>query len=121
MPDQVRVDEDAGIIRIESLGEVSKDDIAVSIEKIRQIFSELGFNRILVDTTGQEAMASTAEIFELFSSFPREFVLAMIAEQSQVTAKDIAFAETVGVNRGLMMKVFHEEEKALEWLNREQP
>ncbi len=119
MPDQVRVDEEAGIIRVQSYGAVSKDDVAESIKQIRQIFSELGFNRILVDTTGQETMANAAEIFELFSNFPRELILAMITDQAQATAKDIAFIETVGVNRGFMMKVFHEEEQALQWLNRE--
>jgi hypothetical protein len=121
MPDQVRVDEAAGIIRIESSGEVTGDDVAGSIEQALQILSEQGFNKILVDTTGQKSMASTPEIFKLFSDFPREFILAMITEQSQVTAKDIAFAETVGVNRGRMMKVFHSEEEALLWLKQEYP
>ena len=40
-------------------------------------------------------------------------------QQSQMTVEDISFAETVGVNRGVKIKIFHEKEQALQWLDNE--
>ncbi len=117
MPDRIQVDEDRGIIEVESYGVVSKEDIAESITKVRQLLNEKGINRILVDTTGQETMPDTIGIFDLFSTFPREFRLALLVQKSQATAEDIRFLETVGVNRGILVQIFHEGEKALQWLN----
>jgi ethanolamine utilization protein EutP (predicted NTPase) len=116
MPDRIEVNEDVGIIKVESYGVVSKEDIANSITKIRQILNEKGINKILVDTTKQETMPSTYGIFDLFSTFPREFRLALLTQQSQATAEDISFVETVGVNHGVQVKIFHEEEQALQWM-----
>ena len=116
MPDKIQVNEDLGIIEVESFGKVSKDDIAQSIANIREIFVEKNITRILVDTRKQETMPSTMDIFGLFSVFPREFKFALLVEQSQTTKESLSFAESVGVNRGVCMKIFDEKESALHWL-----
>jgi hypothetical protein len=117
MPDEIRVNEDRGIIEVHSYGMVSKEDIAESITKVRQILNVKQISKILVDTTKQETMPSTIDTFELFSTFSLEFKLALLIEQSQMTAEDITFAETVGVNRGVRVKIFHEKKQALQWLD----
>ncbi len=117
MPDKIRVLEDRGIIQVQSYGVVTKEDIAESITKVRQILDTEGISKILVDTTRQETMPSTIGIFELFSTFPREFMLALLIQPSQATAEDISFAETVGLNRGIQVKVFYEQGHALQWLD----
>ena len=117
MPDEIRVDEDRIIIDVHSYGMVSKEDIAESIAKIRQIIDETRINKILVDTTKQEAMPCTIDIFELFSTLPREFKVALLVEQTQATARDIRFVETVCINRNTLTKIFQEEEQAVQWLN----
>ncbi len=61
-------------------------------------------------------MPSTIDTFELFATLVREFKLALFIQQSQMTAADIALAETVGVNRGVQVKLFHDNEQALQWL-----
>jgi hypothetical protein len=117
MPDKIQVDEDRGIIEVESFGEVSKADIAQSISNVRQILIEKGINKILVDARKQETMPSTMGIFNLFSTFPREFRLALLAAQSQETEEDLSFAETVGMNRGVRLRIFYEKAQALRWLD----
>jgi len=116
MPDKIRVNENLGIIEVKSLGEVSKDDIEQSIAKVREIYNERNIKKILVDTRRQETMPDTLDIFDLFSTFPREFKLALLIVESQATAEDISFGETVGVNRGVLVKIFYDEEQALQWL-----
>ena len=117
MPDTVSLNEDTGIITVESHGVVSEKDIGESIEKVRKILNEKGMNRILVDTTRQEIMPDTMGIFRLFSTFPRDFKLAVLRKPSQVTADDLVFAENVGANRGVQIRLFEEESQALQWLN----
>jgi len=37
-------------------------------------------------------------------------------QKNQVTASDVSFAETIGVNRSLGVKIFHKREQAMQWL-----
>ena len=117
MPDKVQVNKDQKFILVQSYGVVTREDIAESIASVREIFDNEGINKVLVDTTGQEKMPNTIDTYELFAEFPRAFRLALLIQQSQVTARDIAFVETVGFNRGVQMKIFHDKEQALRWLD----
>ena len=98
MPDTVRVDEAAGIIRVTSTGEVTREDIAGSVAAVREIYSERGLDRIVVDARGQTSMPGTAGIFELFSSFPRELKVCILFRDGQPTEEDLSFVETVSTN-----------------------
>ena len=117
MPDEIRVNEDRCIIEIDSCGAVSNKDIARSISKVQQILADKGISKILVDTTKQDTMPGTMDIFELFSTFPREFTLALLLDKRQRTEADLSFAENVGVNRGILMQIFYDKERALQWLD----
>ena len=117
MPDKIRVNEDRGIIEVQSYGVVTKEDIAESINKIQQIGKTKGIKKILVDTTKQETMPSTVDVFEIFSNFPRGFRLATLIQRSQATAEVLRFVETVGVNRAFPVKIFYEKDQALQWLD----
>lgn len=116
MPDEFKINESLGIIEIRSSGIVSKEDIFNSIQKSRQAYAEIGISKIFVDTTKQEKMPGTVDLFNLFANFPREFALALLATKNQVTVEDILFAENVAVNRGVQMKIFYDSDKAVEWL-----
>ena len=116
MPDKVFFNEDIGVIEVESYGVVTKNDIQESIRTILQIAQDKGINWLLVDTTRQETMPSTTGIYDIFSTFPRSLKLALLVQPSQTTAEDIRFVETVGVNRGFSMQIFHSREEALKWL-----
>lgn len=117
MHDGIKVDEDRGIIEVCSYGTSSKENIAKAINEAQQILADRGFNKILADTTKQDAMPSKIDIFKLFSNFPREFRTAIVLDKNQKTEKDLSFAETVGVNRGIMIKIFYDRELALQWLD----
>jgi hypothetical protein len=116
MPDTIRVNEELGIIEIESHGVVSKDDIAASFEKLREILREKDIHKILVDTTKQEMMPTTGEIYELFSSFPPEFKMALLIDETQATANDVSLVEAVTVNRAIATRLFSDRDEAIAWL-----
>ncbi len=119
MHDGIKVDEDRGIIEVFSYAKSSKKDIAKAISEAQQIFRDRGFNKILADTTKQDAMPNTIDVFELFSNFPREFRTAMVLNKNQKTKKDLIFAETVAENRGVRIKIFYDRELAIQWLDKE--
>lgn len=116
MPDRVELNAALGIIEIESFGVVTKADILDSIEKIKQIQEDTGVENLLVDTTGQETLPNPIEIFEIFSVYPREIKTALLVVESQATARDVDFVETVAANRGKRMKIFHDRQQAQDWL-----
>lgn len=118
MPDHLRVNQDRGIIEINSTGLVTKEDIAGSFQRARELLQAQGLNKLLVDTRQQVAMPNTSDIFDLFSNFPFEFRVALLVSDSQATGDAIAFVETVAVNRGMEMKIFKDHKKALIWLNK---
>ena len=62
-------------------------------------------------------MPDGLSIFELFSTLPDEFKVAMLIQQSQGTAKDIFFAERVAKHQSIRMGIFFTREKSLQWLN----
>ena len=117
MPDKVRVNEELGVIEVDSFGNVVKNDIAQSIASVRDILAERNISKILVDARRQEAMPSTQSIFELFSTFPREFKVAILIAESQMTSDDLSFVETVSMNRGISIRGFAQKEQALQWLD----
>ena len=116
MPDTIRVNQALGIIEIESFGKVSKEDIAGSIARVREVFEEQGINRVLVDTTGQESMPGTLSIYDLFSTFPQEVRVALLVGSSQATGQDLSFVETVSRNRRIEVKIFEDRDEALRWV-----
>ncbi len=116
MPDEVRFNQELGIIEIESYGEVSRGDIAESIEKVEQIREETGIGKLFVDTTAQQKLPNPVELFEIFSAFPRKYKAAILMQCSQITAGDVEFLETVAINRGKSLKIHGDREQALQWL-----
>ncbi len=118
MPDLLTINKDENIIEIKSYGVVSKNDIKESIAKIKQIYNEIGINKIIVDTTKQESMPDTMGIFDIFTTFPRDFKVALIRNDGQVTSEDIHFIETIAHNRGIMIKAFSSIDDAKEWLHK---
>ena len=116
MPDEVRVNESKGIIEVVSSGDLTKQDMERTKAKLQSVLAENAFYRVLIDTTRLHAVPKTFEIFEAWSTHSRSFKIALLIMASSAIAKDVAFAETVGVNRGQVVKLFSDKEEALRWL-----
>jgi hypothetical protein len=116
LPYEIRLNEEVGIIEILPSDVVTKQDIADSIANVNRIKREKGIYKILVDTRETTLVPGAADIFELFSNFPRDLKGALLITANQPTSQDIAFIETVAVNRGFNIRLFFSKDEALTWL-----
>ena len=116
MSDEVRVNKEEGIIEIVSSSTLTRQDMESTKAKIQKIFTEMGFRRILIDTTRIQSTPLTVDIFEALEDHPKNFRIAILVTASSPIVEDVLFAENVAVNRGQTLKVFWDQEKAREWL-----
>ena len=116
MPDEITINKSEGIIEIRSYGLVTKEDIESSISEVIRIRESDGLYRVLVDATQQDSMPRTFNIFDIFSSFPRNIMCAIIVDKKQHNFPDLRFAETVALNNNVLVRLFESREDALEWL-----
>lgn len=118
MPEKIAVINEFRIVEIHSWGEVTKEGIAGAITRAQELFREEHIGKVLVDATRQTTLPSITELHQIFSLLPPNFRVALLIEESQGTASDNRFIETVCLNRGVFIKIFHERQQATCWLNR---
>lgn len=116
MPDLIEINKESGILEIKSFDVVSQRDIESSIAEVSRLKDEIGISKILVDTTKQKSMPDMTPLFKLFSEFPNDLRVALLANEDQSTLSSIQFAETVASNRKCKFKIFFLRDAALEWL-----
>jgi hypothetical protein len=117
MPEKVTLDEDLGVVRIESYGQVTADDMRASLALALSIHQERGLTRGFVDATKVTSYPSTFPIYEFGSEAAeplKGFRLAIAAPPELLD--DPAFFETVVNNRGGTVRVFDARDAALAWL-----
>ena len=118
MPEDINVDEQSGIVNIRSYGVVSKNDLVEVIEKVKEINKKKHISRVLVDTREEERLIDTLDMYDIFTHFPSELRVALLAEESQKTFKDVSFVETIAQNRGFKIKKFLSKDAGMEWLGK---
>jgi len=118
MPENVRVDEERGIIVVHSFGEVRFEDVASTARELERIFHKRGLNRTLVDAREQESLPSTTKIYQLASGMLRGMRIALLVGDGFPTEAGMRFAETVARNTGLEWKLFTIETEAVDWLKK---
>ena len=116
MPSSVKLNKAGDVIEIQSYGVVTKENIAESITKIKELNANTTVSTILVDTTEQEKLPDAFKLLELAKTFPRGMKVAMLIKETQPTKKDIHFVETANLNRGVDVKYFTDINQAMDWL-----
>jgi hypothetical protein len=117
MPEEVTIREDLQIIHVDSYGDVTAEDLLVSIEAVMRIHKEQGITRVFVDATKETSLPSTFPSFDVGSKMAaavRTIRIAVLGNPA--LAEDLRFIETVALNRGATIKVFYSREAALAWL-----
>ena len=116
MSDEVRVNESEGIIEVVSSGVLTREDMESTKARLQRILDEKGISRVLIDTARLQSLPSTIDIIAVWSTYSRDLKIALLVTVSNPINKDIAFSETVGVNRGKRVKMFWDKEEARQWL-----
>ena len=117
MPEEVTVIEDLQIIKVDSYGDVTAEDLKESLEAVVRIRQERGFTRVFVDATKETSLPDTFSAFkfgERMANAIRGLRVAVVG--SKMLAKDLEFIQTVAQNRGGIIQVFDTKEDALAWL-----
>lgn len=117
MPQEVRFNEDLGIIEIHSHGSITEAEILQSREMVMDLKAEKGAECVLVDTRQETTLPSTMVLFEFVVNLPANILVAFLVKKTQASRSDVRFAETVAVNRALPMRTFHSRDDAIEWLS----
>ena len=120
MPERVSVREDIGVIVVHSFGEVTEQDISESQEVVLKYARERNYTKILVDASEETSLPSTMKLFDVGTRISGSDILRTMRFAvviSEDTKDDIAFLETLLVNRGILIRIFHSMDTALAWLS----
>jgi hypothetical protein len=116
MPEVLKVNQSLNMVEVRSFGVVSKEDIIHTISNVLSIYHDTGIFKALAETTQVQKLPGLADLYRVFSTFPKEIKLAILVTKSQATLRDFSFIETVALNRGATIKLFYENKKAHKWL-----
>lgn len=119
MPETITVHDDLEIIEVHSFGQVTKEDLLQSLQKVDQIYQTRGYNKVLVDAQEEEGIPNAVDLFMFASSMENAFIgkagqFAVVI--SEATRKDLEFLTETLKKRGIRIKTFTSVEEALSWL-----
>lgn len=112
-----------GVVRVQYEGRLAHDPYRESVREGLEVSRTHGVDRFLVDNTRLEPALDATDIYafpDIYESLslPRESIIAVVNSDHPAIRRNIAFFETVCVNRGYLVKVFDDEASALAWLRR---
>ena len=120
MPEEVTILEDLSIIRVDSYGVVTQEDLIGSMREVSRIHRERGLTRVLVDATRETSLPSTFPLYEFGSDLARALRAVRFALVPAPDLKeDLTFLETVAINRGLEVEIFDSVPDAIQRLTQE--
>ena len=119
MPDTVYFDDEIKIIKVDSVGDVTPEEMMKSLQAVLGLAEETGCNKILVNTILQTSMPSVMNLHKFGAELSNKSLLMKYAVVvSKDTHTDNYFIETVSKNRGVNMMIFDSEKEASDWLKR---
>jgi hypothetical protein len=116
MPDEMCVNERCNIIEVVYSGVLTRQDMESTKTKSQQMLAEKWIDRVFIDMTRLESAPSIIDIFEIIASLPPGFKIAVLITPSSPIMREVNFAETVGLNRGTIIKVCLDKNEARQWL-----
>ncbi len=112
--------EDLGIIKVNSHGDITPEDLMGSMRSVIEINEAQGLKKVLVDTTEDTSFPPPLTLLRFgveLANIPTGLRFAMVATSKQEDL--MKFLETVGRNRGAEIRMFSTERSAIEWLNKD--
>lgn len=109
-------------IVVRHTGDVSLDDITASRREFAALADERKLSLVLIDLSHADSCLLTMlDIYDLCESHPsvltRWLAVAVVHRPGQVSAENVAFAETASRNRGVRLGLFVDLEAAHQWLS----
>lgn len=118
MPEKVTVRDDLKVIYVESFGDVSIEDLKVSLQEVIKLRRVTGYNRVLVNASEETSLPSPFAVFQFASQLAESMrTLKIGVIRSKKLQEELRFLETVSRNRGAEIELFDTEESTVAWLN----
>ena len=120
MKTSVIYDDAHGICIVRVIGTITdSDDVRILFSPAKPILEEHGSTKVLFDIHEAKIVSTTLETFYTAAEpetwgWKRNYKAAVV--YSEIT-EDAKFLETVGVNRGILMKIFDNIDEAKSWLS----
>ena len=112
----IRVDAANQLIRLEFDQHATMEDWKEAQVLVLPLSNETGIRRVLVDVRKQEGIKQMGKLFEFGAGIPNAMAFAVLSEPNRA---DHRFVETVALNRGKNVRLFHgSEADAIEWLKK---
>jgi hypothetical protein len=114
MLEEEKIDTENQLIRVRFGSESTVENWKRSLLRVERLSEETGFCRVLVDVRKQSDLGSTITLFDFGAKLPRSIAFAVLCD---LNLDEHRFIEDVATNRGIRVKHFNSEQKAIEWLN----
>jgi hypothetical protein len=122
VPETVSFSQLEKIVEVRSSGHLTVLEMTTSKEEVERLFSENEVKGIFVDVRNVRSMPTSVSLVDFVDSILRSltpqktrFALLMTQTEGEVV-REMRFIETVGVNRGLLCRLFEDEDQARQWL-----
>ena len=123
MPEYVSYDDEKQIIRVDSVGDSPTEVWEDSLAKVKYIRAEKPVHGVLVDTRKQETTSDYQSILGFSMQMPNDLPFAILVsgmsandELAQLTLSKAQFMESAAQLRGVIIRLFTDESKAVKWL-----
>lgn len=118
---KIEVNNDSGYIHVLHYGESDVEEFIRVGQDALSFVTEHRIFRVLADVSG---ITNKASITDLFTSTTHHAETAQVRPKTAIFGKpeqreELYFLETVGVNRGMNLKIFTDSDDALKWLLKE--
>jgi hypothetical protein len=114
---KVSVLEELRIIRVEHRDRITSKDIQKALSEVLRIREEQQLDRVLVTVSEGVILPGTVPTFAFAARLAETARLMRFAIACPPAyLEDLKFLENAGQNRGVNIRVFDNEEKAVEWL-----
>ena len=123
MPFEVTLDEERAIVRVRVYGAATHAEHLAARREAARLSVSRGWPRVLTDLRDlkTKAAVSTMTCYEFGSTYQEEqggrvCRFATLMPLDAQAREDVKFTTTVGANRGTIVRLFTDEQQALEWL-----
>lgn len=121
---KVDLDAENGFIHTVYSGTVTKDDILASTTQTLKMISGKGPQKFLSEWIDSNSKLTTTEIFAIPDEWEaaeanRGSVLALVVPDNPDSLRDAKFYEDTCVNRGWRVRIFTQQNDAIEWLKKQ--
>lgn len=116
MPEIVCIDNENGVILVNSFDLVGVVDLSKSLDSVAQVARQQNLHKVIIDATNMDMLPSTIHLYCFASELSKQtsdMKYAVIV--SEKSAKEVRYLEIFARSRGVDIHIFTSQDEALKW------